>query len=471
MRKVVLIVAASALLIINVLVAAWHPAFAQASAWARQIGSTAEPGTGFERGGEDYAFEVASDSLGNVYVVGSVEGALPGHTHYGNTDAFIRKYTPAGSELWTRQFGTSAGDFAYGVVVDRADNIYVAGLTFGALPGQTESGIGDAFLRKYTASGNELWTRQFGSTGSWRKTEALAVAVDQAGNVAVVGSTEDTLAGQTTAGNDDAFVRKYTASGDELWTRQFGSSKYDRADGVATDAAGNVYVAASFNSGVSGDTHDVVVRKYDPNGAQLWTRQFGDSKNDIAGDIVADAAGNSYVVASINGDWSGLDDGLVRKYDGNGAEIWSRQISSGTGEDRATGVALDESGNLYVAGSAIDMLPGQTGRGDIYVRKYDPGGAEIWTHQFGPDFFDQGEGVAVGPGGEVYVAGYTAGTFAGETRLFPDNDDDAFVARLSQPTSPAATATPTTPAATATPTPPVPSPRVKVYLPLVLRDP
>ena len=47
--------------------------------------------------------------------------------------------------------------------MDSDGNVYVAGVTYGTLPGQTNSGNYDAFVRKYDADGNELWTRQFGS--------------------------------------------------------------------------------------------------------------------------------------------------------------------------------------------------------------------------------------------------------------------------------------------------------------------
>ncbi|GAI17324.1 unnamed protein product, partial [marine sediment metagenome] len=55
----------------------------------------------------------------------------------------------SGSEIWTKQFGTSTYDEAYDVAVDTFDNVYVVGQTYGALPGQTSSGDGDAFLVKF----------------------------------------------------------------------------------------------------------------------------------------------------------------------------------------------------------------------------------------------------------------------------------------------------------------------------------
>ncbi len=119
---------------------------------------------------------------------------------------------------WFRQFGTSFFEQALGTAVD-ATGVYVAGLTGGALPGQSNSGGTDVFVRKYDFSGNVIWTRQFGTP-----TDDLArrISVD-AGGVYVTGLTHGTLPGQVSSGDRDAFVRKYDADGNELWTRQFGS--------------------------------------------------------------------------------------------------------------------------------------------------------------------------------------------------------------------------------------------------------
>ena len=68
-----------------------------------------------------------------------------------------------------------------------------------------------------------LWTRQFGSS---RSEVARGIAVDASGAY-VGGKTEGALAGQASLGNGDAFVRKYDPEGKELWTRQFGSSAED----------------------------------------------------------------------------------------------------------------------------------------------------------------------------------------------------------------------------------------------------
>lgn len=90
----------------------------------------------------------------------------------------MRKYDTNGNILWTRQFGSGALDQAFGVAVDSNGNSYVAGFTDFVLPGETSAGLEDAFVRKYDTNGNIVWTRQFGTSQS---DQAFAVAADSAG--------------------------------------------------------------------------------------------------------------------------------------------------------------------------------------------------------------------------------------------------------------------------------------------------
>ena len=208
-------------------------------------------------------------------MTGYTEGILPGQTNAGGYDAFVRKYDADGNTVWTRQFGSSATDYAYGISVD-ASGVYVAGYTAGTLPGQTSAGGYDAFVRKYDADGNEVWTRQFGSSAS---DQASGISADASG-VYVTGYTSGALPGQTSAGGTDAFVRKYDTNGNEVWTRQFGSSASDQASGISVDASG-VYVTGFTYGALPGQTYagssDAFVRKYDADGNAVWTRQFGSS--------------------------------------------------------------------------------------------------------------------------------------------------------------------------------------------------
>ena len=269
--------------------------------WLRQFGSLSA--------GQEIARAVGAD--GSVYVAGETDGVFPGQTGAGDDDVFVRKYDAGGNEQWTRQFGTASRDEVRSVAVD-ASGIYVAGSTRGALPGQTSAGSDDVFLRKYDHSGVELWTRQFGSNvfelvGS--------IAVDDSG-VYVAGTTGGTLPGQVATSLGDAFLRKYDASGTELWTRQYGTANVDVARGVALDSTG-IYVAGFRSDPFSFGFTDPVLRKFDADGNVLWHRQYVTPGRDYFQGIAADDSG-VYMHAEVS-DVFGNTSVFLRRYDASGA--------------------------------------------------------------------------------------------------------------------------------------------------------
>ena len=401
------------------------PAAAQSVIWARQFGSA----------GSDPSAGVAVDAKGNSYVVGWTSGALPGQTSSGGTDAWVRKFNAAGTALWTQQFGTGGFAAAIGVAVD-GSNVYVAGVTDNTLPGQTNGGgfLDDAFVRKYDSAGTVIWTRQFGTAGN---DAALDVAVDGSGNVYVAGDTETTFPGQVSWGGYDAFLQAFDSAGTALWTSQFGSAGFDTAQGVAVDTNGNATVVGRTTDAFPGQTfaggQDGFVSTFDSAGAVVWTSEFGTAGLDIAYGVALDASGNAYVAGFTEGALPGQisaggRDGFVRAYDAAGNVVWTKQFGTGT-DDLAAGVTVDAQGNSYVAGSTDGTLPGQSSPGgaDAFVRAYDSAGTELWTRQFGGRDLDAALGVAVDKSANAYVAGFTDGALGGQTSA---GGRDAFLAKI-----------------------------------------
>lgn len=198
--------------LIGLVLAAW-PAAGQDLQAMKQFGTS----------GTDRAFGVAVDATG-AYVAGTTTGSFPGFSNQGSTDAFIRKLDKNGIEIWTRQMGTSSREEVWAVAVD-ATGVYVAGATSGSMSGNTSQGAQDAFITKFDLNGLELWTRQFGSFGN---DKVLGMAAAD-GALYVCGSASDALPSQSAFGQSDAFLRKYTTGGAELWTRQLGTSATDEA--------------------------------------------------------------------------------------------------------------------------------------------------------------------------------------------------------------------------------------------------
>jgi hypothetical protein len=319
----------------------------------------------------------------------------------------VRKYDINGNELWTRQFGTTGADDLSMVASDGV-GVYVVGLTTGSLPGQQHNGGEDAFVRRYDVLGNEVWTRQFGTASIDR---ALGLALDATG-VYVSGLTNGTLPGQNSAGGRDAYVRKYDRDGNELWTRQFGStSNDDAATNLATDHSGLYvagFVAGSLPSQITSGDRDAFVRRYDPSGSEQWTRQFGTATEDRPFGLVADASG-AYVVGHTNAGLPGQvaaggTDAFARKYDVNGNELWTRQFGT-SGADRGLGATADPAA-LYIVGDTHGALPGQTSAGEVdaFLRVYDRSGNELFTQQLGTEAVDQAIGAVVGNPADLAAA-------------------------------------------------------------------
>jgi photosystem II stability/assembly factor-like uncharacterized protein len=386
---------------------------------------------------------------GDLYVVGSTHGALPGQTNLGTQDVFVRKYNSAGAELWSRDFGTAYDDNGYGVAAD-STGVYVVGSTFASLSGQPYAAGSDVFLRKYDGNGVELWTREFGSAAS---DIGYAVAVDGSG-VYVTGYTAGVLPGQSSAGGNDAFVRKYDAAGTELWTRQFGSSATDIAYGVASDTSG-AYVIGSTTGTWSGQTsaggEDVLVRKLDPDGNPLWTRQFGTSGTDRGNAGAAGASGLyviGYVASALPGQTgSGGIDAFLRNYTTDGTEVWTREFGSSS-PDYGQAVAVDALG-IYATGYTYGALAGQTSAGgnDAFVQTFDNSGTQGWTYQFGGSSNDSAYAITTDATG-VYVAGQTGGAMPG---MASAGGADVFFTRLRKADDVPPTVIGTTPALSAGP--------------------
>ena len=419
-------------LVENCLVAGVHCGDARTPreiAWTRQFGTSRY----------DHAFATETDATG-VYVVGFTKRALEGQVYLGQADAFVRKYDPAGNELWTRQFGTPGFDQALGIAVD-ATGVYVSGSTDGTFPGRISNGGQDAFVRKFGLDGDAIWTNQFGTAGN---DQATGITLD-AEAVYVAGSTDGIFSDQVGAGGPDTFVRAFARGGLRLWTRQFGTSGVDRPTGIAADDSG-MYIAGTTDGVFPGQTGagmtDGFLAKYDAIGTPLWTRQFGTSGLDQpAGSgpqvptspsgIAVDDSGAVYLVGTTDGVFpgqtgAGMTDGFLAKYDASGAPLRTRQFGTADA-DEAFGVALTFS-KVNVAGSTLGAFPTYANQGgwDLFVRRHLPGGKDQWTFQFGTPQSERAFSLSAQAAG-MYVAGWIHGAWPGETYR---GDRDVFVVKV-----------------------------------------
>ena len=172
------------------------------------------------------------------------EGSSGGSGDGGNSGSSTA--SAEGTVEWIRQMGTSYNDYAYDITTDSSGNVYVTGYTAGALDG-SNAGSHDVVVVKYDNDGNEQWTKQLGTSSH---DGATGIATDSSGNVYVTGFTRGDLDGSV--GNRDFFVVKYDSGGAKQWTKQLGTSSHDGATGIATDSSGNVYVTGNTTGALDG---------------------------------------------------------------------------------------------------------------------------------------------------------------------------------------------------------------------------
>ena len=235
-------------------------------------------------------------------IIAGTTGTLGGPGAGGN-DVFLARYDSAGNQLWIRQFGTSRGDYPSGLASDGAGGVMVAGYTLGSLGGPNAGSI-DAFLARYDSAGNRLWILQFGTFSS---DYAYALAPDGAGGVMVAGTTGGSLGGPRMGGGD-VFLARYDNAGNQLWIRQFGTSRADEAFALAPDGGGGVLVAGYTRGSLGGPVagfRDVFLARYDSAGNRLWIRQLGTSGHDVAYGLAPDGVGGVMVAGATKGSLGG----------------------------------------------------------------------------------------------------------------------------------------------------------------------
>lgn len=376
------------------------PTSAQTVEWLRQLGSS----------DRDYGEDISLDGVGGLYVSGrgGWEGSGSGSDF--SYEATLSKFDLSGNVLWSRLLKPVTARSivnAFPVSADPLGNVYISGGTdVGIAPA-----ISDAFLRKYSANGDLIWTRQFGTS---EVDNSEGVQADGLGNVYVSGSTLGSLYGPN-AGRSDAFLSKYDANGALLWSRQYGTKDNEDTVTLAADGLGNVYISGhvvsydEFQSDLSG----TFLAKYDSFGEPIWSTQyFGGVGSTTSYAVAADSLGNIYQAGqkTING----AVNGFLNRYDSEGILIWSRQLGLTTAGTYFYEVAVDGLGNALVTGRTFSSLEGtNSGGSDAFVAKYSNAGALDYIWQFGTERNDIASGIAVDQLGILYVAGATSGDFGG----------------------------------------------------------
>ncbi len=401
--------------------------------------------------GFDYGHAIAVDGSGDVYVAGISDATWgsPIRAFTSVYDAFAAKLDSNGNLTWNTFLGGSGTDYGNAVAVDGSGNVYVAGYsaaTWGAPVRAFTGGLYDAFAAKLDSNGNLTWNTFLGGSGY---DNGSAIAVDGSGNVYAAGYSAATWGSPVrafTSATLDAFAAKLDSNGNLTWNTFLGGSGVDSGDAITVDQSGDVYVAglsdATWGSPIRAFTsgNDAFAAKLDSNGNLTWNTFLGGSAFDHGYGIAVDGSGNVYVAGSSAASWGSPirafrsgNDAFAAKLDSNGNLTWNTFLG-GSGTDYGYAIAVDESRDVYVAGFS-DATWGSPIRAftgglyDAFAAKLDSNGNLTWNTFLGGSGTDYGNAVAVDASRNIYVTGSSTSTWGESVRAFTSGAD-AFVAKI-----------------------------------------
>jgi hypothetical protein len=344
--------------------------------------------------GNDRAFDIAVDGSANAYVTGMTTSANfvttvgSFQSSYGGfVDAFVTKLAPAGTLVFSTYVGSPGSESALAIAVDGSGQAYITGetssSTYPTTGGVVQPTSGTMFLTKLNAAGSALVYSTFLAGAGLARPNAIAL--DGAGNAYVGGATYEadypTTAGAfqptiTPGGFSDAFVTKVNADASALvYSTYLGGSENEyEITGIAVDASGHAFVtgrsrstdfpttAGAFQTTLAGQD-DVFVTKFNPAGSGLVYSTFvGGSDNDFSGGLAIDGSGNAYIaggtssanfptVAASQSALNGAADAFVANLNPAGSALLYSTFYGGSNSEGATGIAMDASGSIYITGT------------------------------------------------------------------------------------------------------------------------
>ena len=429
---------------------------------------------------------VISDVNGNVYATGFFSDATlnfgvntltntSGSNNYYNM--YLVKYNPAGNVVWAKNAGGTDGNCrAFSVYKGPNGTTYLTGdfycsaLVFDTVTLNNSLNVEKIFIVKYDSLGNVMWAKSPAGTYTGSGT---GITVDTSGNAYVTGTFASGIdfgnGTLTSAGGADIFVAKYNSTGVNTWAIRQGSTGDETGTGITLDAIGNVYVAGNFNSeavlfgattlvnDMSNSTNDIFIEKLTgATGTVTWAKSGKGDNDDEAKGISADPLGNTYVTGFFNSDSvmfgsivlnsysAGSNCFYIVKYDASGAPQWAQRAGVSNYDTKGFGVKTDNAGNAYVTGifqgdQSVNfgnnvLIDSSSGNGNIFVAKYNLGGAVAWAINAGGTLSDGGAGITTDVSGtDQYITGYYNSNpiyFGNHSLTNPGGSPSVFVAKL-----------------------------------------
>ena len=408
--------------------------------------------------GDDDADVVTVDENGNTYLgchSNSANLNLPDKKQYNlknGIDAFVVKLNANGTKVdYITQLGGTQWDAVQGITSDSQGNIYAVGTTYSTdFPINTNGfqskfgGMSDAFVLKLNAEGNVIWSTFLGGS---KNEDGRGIALDQHGNVHIVGRTEsndfptlpNSLQPQS-SGEIDTFFATFNSEGKMITTSYLGGAGNDIGFSIDVDSKGRRYIAGTTNSSdfpllnaiqkVNKGKDDIFFAVIDATGSTLEYASYlgGDETEQLYG-LDLGPNGNVFLTGITNSpDFPTTENGYQPAHSGKSDVFVSRfniqekrmiysTFLGGEGKDSSRDIIIDDEGNAFIVGKTTstnfpvvnNSNSTLRGRTDAFITLLNSSGSSlIYSTIFGGQGMETFEGLALGSDGSLTVSGLSS---------------------------------------------------------------
>jgi hypothetical protein len=252
--------------------------------------------------------------------------------------------------------------------------------------------------------GNKVWEKTFGKNENIEEAASLVETDDN--NILVVGTSMAIATAQS-----NAVLLKIGQDGKEIWRKEYGGAKSDHASKVIKVEDGFIVVGHTESMGKG--KWDIWLFKVDKEGNMMWQKSFGGGDNEMGNSVAVDKSGNLFIAGFTYTFAEGSLDAWLIKADSKGNQIWAKNVGD-LSTDEFFDVIVNDDGTAVAVGYT-DIYKGdpETGENispesnDVLVVKFDAAGKIVWKKNFGGAKTQQGKGIAKGANGGYVITGYT----------------------------------------------------------------
>ena len=378
---------------------------ATSSVWSFTTASTPTQGLTTQwsviLGGTAYEQAMSIARVSDGYIVAGYTGSNDGDVsgNHGEEDFWVLKLSTDGTVTWDKLYGGSGSEMAWDVMLTADGGYVVVGYSTSSQDGDvmdSNNGQEDVWVIKLDSTGNILWQKLIGSSGSDVSmsvcevcdTNTLSYYYVVAGYVE---AGDGDVNAATHGGTDTWLVKLSATTGDIVAQAVLGGSGDEVAYSIKPTSDGGYIVVGSTTSDNSGDVGsnnggtDFWVVKLDSDFNIQWSECYGGVYDDGALDV--EVVSDGYIVTGFKSTSSGDRDAWVIKLDSNGTQVWDVVIAQSLDSaDEARSICSTSDGNYLVAG--VMGYDPDTSDSQGFIAKMDGSGNALWGHLFPSDQSD-----------------------------------------------------------------------------------